>query len=166
LVSKVRKCNKIESLNLISQRIEYGLRSVYDKAKYHLESVENDGLDEVQAYVHTAFYLRWILEHKLFSQEFFEESKEEIEKFQNRELTALQIYQNWDGCLIDDMLSDEGNAFSQFYFDFEKGQYIHDYGILADDLWSIFSLRFNDENYSKIEPLIDRAYQSWKNSRP
>ena len=58
---------------------------VYDKAKYHLESVENDGLDEVQAYVHTAFYLRWILENKFFSEEFYEDTKEEIEKFQKGE---------------------------------------------------------------------------------
>ena len=64
------------------------------------------------------------------------------------------------------MLSDEGNAFSQFYFDFEKGQYIRDYETLADDLWSIFSLRFNDENYSKIKPLIDKAYRSWKSHKP
>jgi len=138
---------------------------VYDKAKYHFESVENDGLDQVQAYVHTAFYLRWILEHELFSEEFFEESKDEIEKFQTRELTALQIYQYWDGCLIDDMLSDEGNAFSQFYFDFENGQYMRDYVPLADDFSSVFEVIFNDENYSKIKPLIDKAYQSWKNSR-
>ena len=96
---------------------------VYDKAKYHLESVEQYGLDEEQAYVHTAFFLGWLIEHDMMSEEFLEESAAQISDFKARKITPIQIYEWWDGCLIDDMLSDEGNAFAQSYFDFDKGKY-------------------------------------------
>src|SRR5947209_3770481 len=95
----------------------------YDKAKYHFESVEEQGLDQDQAYVHTAFYIRWLLDNAMFSDWFCEESVDLLKAYSNREITALDVYQHWDGCLIDDMLSDEGNAFSQIYFDFANGNY-------------------------------------------
>lgn len=139
---------------------------VYDKAKYHLESVERHGLDQDQAYVHTAFYFRWLLENQLLGNLFREESAMELKEFQSGTMSALEFYKIWDGCLIDDMLSDEGNAFSAFYFDFEKGRYLKDYEILSKRLPTIFHISFNEINYAKLKPLIDKSYQAWKKPKP
>ena len=135
---------------------------VYDKAKYHMESVEQEGLDEDQTFVHTAFYLRWILEHKLYSEEFKEDAKEQISLFESGKFSALKMYQYWDGCLIDDMLSEEGNAFTQHYFDFENGRYLQDYEAVTKDLPSMFKVEFNDDNYLILKPRIEEAYATWK----
>ena len=38
---------------------------VYDKAEYHYETVTTWGLDSVQAEVHTAFFLGWLIDNDL-----------------------------------------------------------------------------------------------------
>jgi len=100
---------------------------VYDKAKYHLESVQQSGLDNVQSQVHTAFFLGWLIDNSLLSSEMENDSADLLAQYRSGEKTALDVYGWWDGCLIDDMLSDEGNEFAAEYFDFSRGEYIHDY---------------------------------------
>jgi hypothetical protein len=56
-----------------------------------------------------------------------EETKIEISKLNNREITGAKIYMNWVGVLADDMLNDEGNKFAKYYFDFDTGFYLADY---------------------------------------
>ncbi|MGV3552572.1 DUF7832 domain-containing protein [Rhizobium sp.] len=134
---------------------------VYDKAKYHIESVTDLGLDEDQAYVHTAFYFRWLLEQRLYGS-LMEETDEFLMAFHQGNASALDVYKAWDGCLVDDMLTDAGNAFSRHYFDFETGFYLKDYEILADGLPSFFHVQLSEENYQKLKPMIDQAYSAWK----
>ena len=138
---------------------------VYDKAKYHYESVEQAGLDEVQAYVHTAFFLAWLLDNDLMSSDFREQSPDLIAQYKAGDKTALDVYSWWDCCLIDDMLSDEGNAFAMHYFDFENGRYMNDYiDLLVIDLPSEFHVEFNQANYEIISSQIDRRFKDWKAS--
>ena len=40
--------------------------TVYDKAKWHFRGEFPDELDIFQGYVHTGFYLTWIIENGLF----------------------------------------------------------------------------------------------------
>ena len=40
---------------------------VFDKAKYHFESIEEAGLDEEQAYVHNGMFFAWIIKNDLYS---------------------------------------------------------------------------------------------------
>lgn len=61
------------------------------------------------------------------------------------------------------MLSEEGNAFAMHYFDFERGQYIHDYvANLQNDLPTEFHVDYNEENYQKMRKVIDRRHAEWK----
>jgi len=61
------------------------------------------------------------------------------------------------------MLNEEGNKFTQFYFDFENGQYINDYeNNLANDLPSIFHVQDTWENYEKARKFINIRYNQWK----
>ncbi len=100
---------------------------IYDKAKYHYEGDFPQELPMEQAFVHTGMFLGWIIDNNLFSDEFLEETEEEINKFKLRKMTGTQVYMFWDGVLSDDMLNDEGNQFAIDYFDFEKGLYLDDY---------------------------------------
>ena len=61
---------------------------VYDKAKYHDETVMNWGLDAVQTEVHTAFF-GWLLDNDLTSDEFNREYPELIAQYKSREIDAL-----------------------------------------------------------------------------
>ena len=136
---------------------------VYDKAKYHRESVQLAGLDDVQAEVHTAFFLGWLIDNDLLSKEMMEECGDLIRRYKARDATAIDVYGWWDCCLIDDMLSGTGNAFAQDYFDFEEGLYLSDYhDLLVRDLPSEFHVEYSWANYEIIRERIDERFEAWK----
>jgi hypothetical protein len=136
---------------------------VYDKAKYHYGGDYPEDLPHDQAFVHTGMYLGWIIDRGLYSDEFAAESASEIESFRKRRMTGRQVYERWDGALVDDMLSAEGNAFSAAYFDFEHGQFLADYrDVLARDLPSEYHVEDSWPNYERLKARIDERYRAWK----
>ena len=138
---------------------------VYDKAKYHADSVQELDLPEEQAAVHTAFFLGWLMDNDLCSSEFVEDRYSNVAAYKRREITALRVYAIWDYCLVDDMLSDEGNAFAQDYFDFSVGKYIDDYAeLLIRKLPSEFHVPYTWENQKKINHQISKRYSDWRRS--
>lgn len=140
-----------------------GTPYVYDKAKYHAETVEDYGLPEEHAANHTVFFLRWLIEQDLMSTEFVEESAGILAKVRAGRAGIHEVYEWWDCCLIDDMLADEGNAFARHYFDFDDGAYLRDYAeTLQRDLTSEFHVEYSEENYRLIKSVIDRRFGRWK----
>ncbi|HEV8485461.1 MAG TPA: hypothetical protein VGV87_18100 [Blastocatellia bacterium] len=139
---------------------------VYDKAKYHYETIEQYGLSEEHAANHTVVFFRWLIEHDLMNNFFVVESGRILETFRAREASIHEVYEWWDCCLIDEMLSDEGNRFARYYFDFAKGKYIHDYiELLQGSLPSEFHIDYPEENYQRMKEVIDTRYKEWKSSR-
>ena len=136
---------------------------VYDKAKYHYDGDYPKDLPDNQAFVHTGLYLGWIIDRDLYSAEFQEESADLIAWFKAREVTGPEVYESWDGCLIDDMLSAEGNAFSQHYFDFDRGQYLADYEeLLRGSLPTLYHVANTWENYDRLRVRLDQRYDDWR----
>src|SRR6188474_3048487 len=124
---------------------------VYDKAKYHAETIEEFGLPEEHAANHTVFFLRWLIERRLMSALFETDGADIVRAFRAGDASIHALYDWWDRCLINDMLSDEGNAFAQRYFDFERGSYLKDYArTLQRDLPSEFHVPFTEQNYQAI----------------
>jgi hypothetical protein len=139
---------------------------VYDKAKYHAESVEEYGLDEEHSANHTVVFLRWLIERRMMSAYFEEESETILREYRAGEVPIHEVYNWWDGCLIDDMLSEEGNAFAMHYFDFERGRYLQDYtATLQGSLPTEFHVEYTEEGYKRMRQVIDRRYQEWKRPR-
>lgn len=135
---------------------------IYDKAKYHYEGDFPQELPMEQAFVHTGMFLGWIIDNNLFSDEFLEETEEEINKFKLRKMTGTQVYMFWDGVLSDDMLNDEGNQFAIDYFDFEKGLYLDDYDDVFLECDTLYQVQDTWENYFKLKEVIDIRYTEWK----
>jgi hypothetical protein len=136
---------------------------VYDKAKYHLKSVQQAGLPEWHASNHTVPILRWLIDNHLVSDFFVTEGGSDLAAYKAGELTIHALYESWDTCLISDMLSDEGNAFAINYFDFERGSYLQDYiSTLQGNLPSEFHVVYSEASYAKLRAIIDRRYRDWK----
>ncbi len=136
---------------------------VFDKAEYHLESVFDAGLDEDHAYVHSGLFLAWLVDNDLVSDFFKEESEDDIQKLKKRESSPCQIFMNWDGVLIGELLNKEGFNFAMYYFDFENGKYLSDYeNTLCKDLPDMYHVKDSWENYEKIKVVIDKAHEKWK----
>lgn len=132
---------------------------VYDKAKYHYDGEYPEGLPEEQAFVHTGMFLGWIIDNDLCSEEFKNEAKDQIEAFKGREITGADVYAHWDGCLLSDMLSDQGNKFAEAYY---LGEYLDDYDeLLTAELPSIYQAENTWENYEKIKRRIDQRYKEF-----
>jgi len=70
---------------------------VYDKAKYHFESIEENGLPEIHAYIHTGMFLGWLIESNLIDDEFLEDFGEDIPRLKRREITSPELFSLWDG---------------------------------------------------------------------
>ena len=136
---------------------------VYDKAKYHDETIEEFGLPEEHAANHTAFFLRWLIERRLMSVLFETDGADIVRAFRAGDASIHAVYDWWDRCLVDDMLSDEGNAFAQRYFNLDSGTYLKDYArILQGDLPSEFHVPFTEQNYQAIRAVIDQRYDDWR----
>ena len=139
---------------------------VYDKAKYHFETVAEYGLSEEHAANHTVVSLRWLIEHDLMDESFVKESADVLQRFRGGGASIHAVYEWWDCCLVDDMLSDEGNRFAIHYFDFDRGKYLQDYvETLQGELPSEFHVDYNEENYQRMSQVIDRRYREWKTAK-
>jgi hypothetical protein len=136
---------------------------VFDKAKFHDDSIQQLGLDEEQSFVHTGLFFAWLVNNGLTSDFFTEETGNEIELLKNRRISPSTIYMNWDGVLLGEMLNDKGFNFALSYFDFDKGTYLADYervfNVTGDN---IFTVNDTWDNYEKIKPAIDLAYEKWQ----
>ncbi len=136
---------------------------VYDKAEYHWDTIQEYELPEEHAENHTVLFLRWLIEHGLTSESFYRDGEEILDQFRAGEVPIHDVYRWFDGCLVDDMLSDEGNAFARAYFDFEKGEYIADYAkTLRGDLETDFHVPYTEENYRLMAAVIDDRYAAWR----
>jgi len=139
---------------------------VYDKAKYHIESVEKFKLPDEHAYNHTTFFMSWLVQNRLMSEWFEEECRSEVASYRDGKISINQLYEYWDTCLISEMLSPEGNAFANDYFNFDRGAYLKDYSKhLQRDLPSEFHVPYTSTNETIAHRFISERYQTWKESR-
>jgi hypothetical protein len=139
---------------------------LYDKADYHYESIQQYGLSEEHAENHTVVFFRWLIEQRMLSAFFEREAADILRKFRSGETTIHQVYGWCDWCLVDDMLSEEGNAFAVHYFDFKRGKYIRDYiTALQRGLPTEFHIDYSEANYQTMKRIIDRRYAEWKRPR-
>ena len=137
---------------------------VFDKADYHAESIEEWGFDDDQVFVHTGMFLAWLVSNNMMSDFFIKESEDESRKLKSREISPSELYMNWDGVLVGDMLNKEGFNFACDYFDFKKGAYLEDYAMVfwAISNLDIFNIKDTWENFDKLKPTIDSRYKKWK----
>jgi hypothetical protein len=136
---------------------------VYDKAKYHLETVEGYGLPAAHAVNHAVYFLRWLMDRELTSASFSDDGSAVLTKYRRGRASLHEVYAWWDGCLAEDMLSDTGNAFARIYFDLSDGGYMADYRkTLQGKRASEYHITYTDAGYRKLAKVIDRRFASWR----
>ena len=71
-----------------------------------------------------------------------------------------------DGKFTDEDLNDEGNAFTQVYFDLEKGSFIKDYErILGTGLPSLYHVEDSWANFDAVRPILDKRFKDWRRAQ-
>ena len=135
----------------------------YDDASWHYGGdFPNDLPDEAGA-THTGMFLVWCLLNG-FAGEDLSEEPEELEHLRDRKVTPGRFFlESCDGKFVDEDLNEEGQAFTEAYFDFESGDYIPDYeGLLAKGLPSTYRVQDTWANYDLLAPLIEDRLKNWR----
>lgn len=139
----------------------------YDDASWHYGGDFPADLPDEAGGTHTGLYLAWALLSGLAGEIHQSDFAAELEALKNRRISPGAYFLNiCDGKFTDEDLSDEGNAFTQFYFDFQKGKYLLDYEeAFLDGLPSLYHVIDSWENFDKIRPILDQRFQHWRVAR-
>jgi hypothetical protein len=79
----------------------------------------------------------------------------------------VQLYETVAECLVDWMLTDEGNAFARHYFRWHTDGFFEDLiATLASDSPSEFHIIYTFEGQDRIGAVIDERYARWRGTQP
>jgi hypothetical protein len=136
----------------------------YDDASWHFGGEFPKDLPIEAGATHTGMFVVWAFLSGFAGDLFAVDSPDEIQKLQSRTITPGRFFlESCDGKFIDDDLNDEGNAFTQAYFDFEKGKYISDYEAeLGEEVVNLYYVKDSWENFDRLRPVLDRRFADWR----
>ena len=139
----------------------------FDRMDWHYGGDYPSDLPNENGGTHIGFYLTWIIHNNLVGEFHTEESGEELALVKARKLDGREFLMTMcDEKFIDEDLSDEGNAFTQFYYAAEEKGYFDDYErVLKGHLPTTYHIENSWENYDKIAPVISEAYAKWKQAQ-
>jgi hypothetical protein len=145
-----------------SETLAKGAR-VYDRADWHLASDWPRGLPEEQAGVHAGLYLGWLAERRLLSEEIEREFRVELAAFRSRQVTGPRLYALAGRALTSEMLSSDGRAFTEEYYDLSSGRFLADYeAALGAGLRSLFEVPDSWASYEAILPVLDGRLDAFR----
>lgn len=139
----------------------------YDRADFDY-STEQEPLPKGHAGTHIGMFLAWAVHRGLENDWHRQHSAALLEKLRKREVTGRQFFEAACGDRFSERdLSPEGNEFAEYYYIDQAGQrglYFDDYKkTLVKGLPSFWHVADTWQNYDKLEPVITRRYEAWKN---
>jgi len=136
----------------------------YDDAEYYFLNFETDALPNEAGATHIGMFMAWMILHELISEEHRNYSGEALAQVKARRMTgATFVIDQLDCKVLDDDLSDAGNAFAASYY---ESQYAHDYmdtfGVDDSTADRFCSVEDSWDNFDKLARVIDRRFDAWK----
>ena len=153
---------------------------VLDDAGRHLESIREKHLpvDELSAYNHMAFYLRWCIEQDLMSLEFLERCWDTVEEFKaDPEHVDLRPFLRdaLGGQLFSALFDEEGEAFARYYYGGGFPYYPADFDDCALNYFgperyysgefqeeAYLFLPFDERLYQAVSEILENRFENWK----
>ena len=139
----------------------------YDRADYDY-STEAEPLPKGHAATHIGMFLAWAALQRLLNDFHEEHSAPLVAQLRARQITGRQFFEA--ACreqFAEKDLNVEGNAFAEHYYrdaSGERGDYFADYKkVLASGLPSFWHVADTWQNYDKLEPVVTKRYEAWKN---
>lgn len=135
---------------------------VFDRARYHLDSVREHELPDSQAAVHVGLFFGWATDRGLVARWVEDGAPDAFAAYRRREITGPLLLAAVDDALVDDQFTDVGLAFVANYYDPRCGAYVDDYlRTLAAGLPSEFHVADTRENAERIGAVLDSRYEDW-----
>jgi hypothetical protein len=133
----------------------------YDDVSWHTGAEEYPkDLPPEAAATHTGMFIAWAALSGLGS----ELTEEDLPQLRAREITPGRYFHDvCDGKFVDEMLNDEGNRFTQAYFDLDKGEYLYDYDrMLCAGIETAYRVTDTWQNFDKLKPRLDRRLDEFR----
>jgi hypothetical protein len=128
--------------------------TAYDKLDWHFDSAVSAGQPPENAFTHIGFYLAWLIRHDLHDARFL--PAEHVEAVKRGEMTGSDLADDIDTKLVSQVMTREGQAFS----DARYGTYTNEYGEEFKDLPD-YAVVDDEQNYLRAAHLLDRLYADW-----
>lgn len=141
---------------------------VFDKAKWHIDGDFPKDLSSHQGYVHTGFFIGWLLKRDLFDELFKTENANGINQFLAHEITCVSFFEEYmDGIFSSENLTDDAVRFTKYYYGLPSGEedsrYINDLlDVLVLDLPTIYHVKDTWDNFETIQRVINQNYETWQ----
>lgn len=130
----------------------------YDKAKWHYGGDFPRWTPKRRAYVHTGFFLVWLVNHGLVSDLLASASAGRVAAIRARRGRPSDLYVEWDGVLASDMLNDLGNAFAEVYY---EERFLEDYADVFSGV-APYGVRGSWQEYDRLARRLDERFEAWR----
>ncbi len=140
----------------------------YDDASWHSGGDFPDDLPPSAGATHIGLYLAWAVLAGLGSEEVFKDFSEEIKLIKSRKATPASVVLSMDGKMTEDEFSEEGNGFTQGYYEDSFGvlfaqYFLDDYGVLSSkDQSSFYYIADSWDNFDILKPILDQRLSEWR----
>jgi hypothetical protein len=128
----------------------------YDDWDWHTGGEFPADRDPDQAFVHIGMYLTWIIRHDMLDSSLV--AAQTLRDVKNGRVLGTELRDDVDGQLVSDMLSADGQAFTDGYY---ASHYLADWDQTFGDTAGDYSVPDTWATYGAIEPVIDQAYAGW-----
>lgn len=128
--------------------------TLYDELNWHYDTAIEAGQPEENAFTHIGLYLAWLIRHDLHDPDLI--PKQHSDALKRGEMTGSDLADDIDGKLVGDVMTPEGQAFSDAVYQ----RYLADYATAFGDVPE-YGVADDAAAYARIEPFINRLYAEW-----
>ncbi len=138
-----------------------------DHIEWHTDEEYPSDVPTENALNHMGFYWAWAVNKDLVHPQLAQEMTKHLDAIKNREMTGKKCVSEYLGKHLQlSFFNEIGERFTAFYYEDEEegyGNFIHDYVDTLDieSLPSMYHAEDGWENYDKLAPVFDRAYDEW-----
>lgn len=119
----------------------------YDDASWHYEGNYPEDLPPENGATHIGMFLAWCIEHNLVSKRLIEDCADDIQKVKNKAMTGAQfLILNCDEKLLDEDLSDIGQAFANAYYE-DNGTFAQTHQTYIQDYCDVFNQKAQEAGF-------------------
>jgi hypothetical protein len=139
--------------------------TIYDQEKWHTRGLPK-GTPRRQAFVHIAMYITWVVARRLHNPAFFAalpDGDRYVSSIVRRKRTAMSMRQLLDGNLPSHVLSEEGRAFTDWYYSEDHdARYLDDWVAEFGEAANTYAVPESWESFDRIAPRIDAQLRLWR----
>lgn len=139
----------------------------YDDASWHYGGNFPAELPDAAGGTHIGMFVAWCFLNGLEGESYTDDLPDACESLRTRETTpGAWFLEACDQKFVDDVLSEDGNAFARDYYAKTSHGYMEDYAAAVGRKHpTLYHVPDTWDTYEKLSPVISRRFKQWKHPR-